>query len=162
MIILVVLVIALIFAVVFLYIYRFDIDKGEFEMTDLKFDIIPITSDNIGMDFYLGRGATEQSLIDIYETPFSQGQLDISYVFNNTPSGLSFGVYNDATPQVKLSGDPTVLKSSDTFIEWRYTFVPDGSEKYTLKYSLDNSAVNISNVRVQRVEWKVPTLTTSD
>lgn len=153
-------ILALIFAVIFLYIYRFDIDNGESQAGDLNFDIIPITSDNIGMDFYLGRNATEQSLIDIYETPYSQGQLDISYVFNNNPSGLSFGVYNDS--DVKLSGDPTVLKSSDTFIEWRYTFTPDGSEKYTLKYSLDNSAVNISNVRVQRVEWKVPTLTTSD
>jgi hypothetical protein len=154
---LILLILGLIFAVVFLYIYRFDFDKEEFETSDSNFDVIPITSDNIGMDFYLGRNATDQRLIDIYETPHSEGQLDISYVFNTEPPGLEFGLYNDN--DVKVSGSPTVIKSYSGFIEWSYSFTPDGSEKYTLKYSLNNDTVNISNVRIQRVEWKTPVLT---
>ncbi len=146
------LIIGLIFAVAFLFVYHFDDVNSS--STEVDFDVLPITSDNIGMDFYLGRNATGTRLIDIYETPHSEAYLDISFVFNTFPGTLEFSLHDD--DNVKVTGDPTVLKSYDGFREWRYSFTPNGSEKYTLKYSLGNEAYNVSNVRIQRVELKVP------
>lgn len=150
-------IIVLVFLVSFLYVYRFDIDKDEFENVDPDYDIIPITSDNIGLNVYLSVGASNVTLLDIYETPHPDPYIDISIIYTTEPSGLSFRLIDSNGGLV--SGNPSVIKEEDNFTRYRYPFTNNGSEKYTLQYSLGSAVSNVSNIYVQRVDFKISVLT---
>lgn len=147
------LILGLILSVVFLYIYRFVIDKTEFQDKDLDFEMITIVSDSVGSDVYLGRNANNQTLINIYQDPHSNPYLDISYGFSNVPDGLSFRIIDDNGNII--SGSPQTIKNFSNFKEVRYPFTKTDTQKYILQYSLSNNVVNISNVYIQRIEMKI-------
>ena len=147
-------ILTLIFAVAFLYVYRFDIDQN-----NADFEVIPITSDSIGMDVYLARGATNQLLIDVYKTPHPEPFFNISFVYQTSPTGLGFNLVDDTGTTV--SGEPIVKKDYETFEEWQYNFTNTSSGKYILQYTLGNDPSNASNVSIKRFEWKIPATSTS-
>lgn len=135
----------LIFSVSFLWLHILDPELQETEPDNL----LLIGLDNIAFNTVLDNSVTDQNLITFYEEPAEDSPyILISYTYTTEPTTLTFKITDENDNQV--SGSPSTIRNIDGYIERRYPFVDNGSESYSIKYSLSGS----NDVSIIRIELK--------
>ena len=145
------LIVGLVFAVVFSYIYILEINAPE-ESTEEKLTLLALES--LNMETYLRNGVSNAPLITFYDEPAENPYINIAYTYETEPATLSFKITDPNGNTV--SGESSLLLQHQDFYEVRYPFTPNGSEYYVIRYTLDNAVTNIENVSIVRVELKTP------
>jgi hypothetical protein len=142
-----VIIITLIFAVSFLYIYVLEKDDV---LEENSVETVLISLKDIAFTTFLQKDQNEQDLISFYEDVNDDPYIDIRFTYITPPDNLIFRVLN--SDRVQVSGVRTIVSEKEGYSLWRYPFVNDGSDYYTLQYTLSALSTNLSNVTITRVE----------
>ena len=140
-----ILIIALIYSVAFLWLYTLDpsLSTSASEEDD---NIILLGLDSIAFDAALSQ-ATDATLVTFYDEPSEDNPfITISYTYTGSEPTLTFKVVDSNGSDV--SGSRSVIRSTGSYVEVRYPFTDNGSEYYTVQYTLSGS----SDVIILRIE----------
>lgn len=136
--------VGLIYAVAFLWIYTLDPDVGGVEVTEDN--IVLLGLDSIAFDASLSTG-TDNLLTTFYEEPDEVNPyVSISYTYTTAPTTLTFTV-KDSDGNV-VSSSPSTVNNVGTYFEKRYPLTSSDSDSYTIYYTLSGS----SDVNILRIE----------
>ncbi len=149
------LIIGLIFAVAFTYVYILDIQPSQ-DANGADYMVI-LGLESMSLDtFLIHNTLTYTSLLTFYEEAHESPYLDISYTYTNEPTGLSFRIVDENGTVV--SGSPSTVTDYNSFVEVRYPFINNESKYYSLEYILGSDDDNAENVAIVRIELKGPVL----
>jgi hypothetical protein len=146
------LIIGLIFAVAFLFVYAIQKDDTD----DVEDNVVLLSLKDISFDTYLQRGKTNQDLLTFYNEPHSNPYVDVAYTYEREPIGLSFRIVDSSGTVV--GNQKTLTVDTGDYRAERYPFTNTGSTNYTVQYSLSSSTNNTNNVAVDRIELKAVSL----
>lgn len=139
-----VILVALIYAVAFLWLYTLDPNVGRVE--EEAENIVLLGLDSIAFDAALSPG-NDQLLTTFYEEPDEDNPyVTISYTYITTPSTLTFVVKDNDDNTV--SSTPSTANQVGKYIEKRYPLTSSDSSRYRIYYTLTGS----TDVTILRIE----------